>query len=238
MQQSADQQPVLMNFSFSMKKRKKGAAASQQQQPSSNAHTIGKESAESKILSQNNIAASASAGDKVKERSKPHKKARGSDSENETQDSKKSKSSVANAAQAEDSVTATKAKRFTLFVGNMPFSICEADVRQHFSQCSVVGCRLLRNKVTGLGKGIAFLDFSDSKGFLAALKLQHSLLGGRQINIEPTAGGGGNSSSRKDKIESKKKRFEKVIKSSAGGADRLNVAAKKQVPAQGGGGDQ
>jgi len=107
---------------------------------------------------------------------------------------------------------AAKAKRFILFVGNMPFNTSEDDIRQHFVHCSVVGCRLLRNKGTAVGKGVAFVDFLDSKGYLAALKLNHSLFGGRRINVEPTAGGGGNSSQRMGKIELKKKRLEKAIK--------------------------
>ncbi len=261
MQQSADQQPVVMNFSFSTKKRKKGAAVSQpqpqpqpqqqQQQPASDARAVARDSARKPMNAKHNVRnanAASSTSDSVEGSSRPSKKARASDPESAIRDPKKQKKSSAakvdeaNApAQADDSGSAAKAKRFTLFVGNMPFNISEADVRQHFSQCSVVSCRLLRNKVTAVGKGIAFLDFSDSKGFLAALKLHHTLLGGRQINVEPTAGGGGNSANRMDKIESKKKRFEKVIKGGAGGktarADRSNSAAKNRSPAQIGGAD-
>jgi nucleolar protein 6 len=264
MQQSAEQQPVVMNFSFSTKKRKKGAAISQQQQhqqPASDTRAVARDSAlkplQGKHIARNDNAAS-STSDTVEANSRAHKKARACDPETASRDSKKQKKSSAakvdeaNApAQAGDSGTAAKAKRFTLFVGNMPFNISDADVRQHFSQCSVVGCRLLRNKVTAVGKGTAFLDFSDSKGFLAALKLHHSLLGGRQINVEPTAGGGGNGTNRIDKIESKKKRLEKVIKGSAGGggggaggggsagikngsAARSKFAAKNRSPAPSG----
>jgi nucleolar protein 6 len=79
-----------------------------------------------------------------------------------------------------------------------------------------------------VGKGIAFLDLPDSKSYLAALKLHHSLMGGRHINVEPTAGGGGNSSQRKDKIELKKKRLEKVIKASS--SEKNAGALKSKVP--------
>jgi nucleolar protein 6 len=114
---------------------------------------------------------------------------------------------------AQDSTVEHRAKRFTLFVGNMPFNAEQSDVQRHFAPCGgLVSCRLLRNKDTGAAKGIAFVDFSDSKSYLAALKLHHSLMGTRRINVEPTAGGGGNSSQRKSKIESKKKRLEKIMK--------------------------
>ena len=217
-----DSTPTTMNFTFTMKKRKKGAD-SQRKPPQLAMPDVprGTPSAQKEPRNGSLPPASAShvaVGDKPKESNRSSKKVRPADCEGGNLRVKKQKTSSTPAADA-DAVRPdadAKAKRFTLFVGNMPFNVNEGDVQQHFSNCGVLSCRLLRNKNTGVGKGIAFLDFTDSKGFVAALKLNHSLLGGRAINVEPTAGGGGNSTQRLGKIELKKKRLEKAIKGGAG----------------------
>lgn len=50
-------------------------------------------------------------------------------------------------------------------------------------------------------KGYAFLEFTSASALQHALKLHHSTLGNRKINVELSAGGGGNSAVRKAKIE-------------------------------------
>lgn len=56
-------------------------------------------------------------------------------------------------------------------------------------------------------KGCAFLEFTTATGLQSALRLHHSSLSGRKINVELTAGGGGNSATRKAKIEAQRKRL-------------------------------
>jgi nucleolar protein 6 len=211
-----------MNFKFTMKKRKKGAD-SQRMPPQLATPDVpsGNPSAQKQPRNGSLPPASAShvaVGDKPQESIRPSNKVRSADCEGGNLRVKRQKTISTQAADADAArpEADAKAKRFTLFVGNMPFNVNEGDVQQHFSNCGVLSCRLLRNKDTGVGKGIAFLDFTDSKGFVAALKLNHSLLGGRAINVEPTAGGGGNSTQRMGKIELKKKRLEKAIKGGAG----------------------
>jgi hypothetical protein len=221
--------PVVMNFTFAIKKRKKGSHSEPKQgqgnqHPTPNVHRtqLASRSDPMQRIKQSSEGATPVTAVPVETSTggtRPSKKKRSVESNSDVHPPKKQMPCSAqqvdvadSRAGADDSGGAAKAKRFTLFVGNMPFNVIEADVRQHFADCGVVGCRLLRNKDTGVGKGIAFLDLSDSKGFVAAIKLHHSVLGGRTINVEPTAGGGGNSSQRMDKIELKKKRLEKVIK--------------------------
>jgi len=246
MQQSA-QQPVVMNFTFAAKKRKKNSSAVQQQQQQQQQQQhppvleVGRSQQNSSQSSMQHakpsLKSQQSAPLSKEERSNENptavKHKRDGESKNGADRPKKQKPSplgtnqigaADESANANDSGSSLKAKRFTLFVGNMPFSVNEAEVVQHFSNCGVLGCRLLRNKGSAAGKGIAFLDLLDSKSYIAALKLHHSLMGGRQINVEPTAGGGGNSAQRKDKIELKKKRLEKVIK--AGASDPKSGATK------------
>jgi len=106
--------------------------------------------------------------------------------------------------------------RFLLFVGNLPYSIDEKALREHFKAGDPDLIRMRKDK------GIAFLEFLTAKGHIqgridACLALHHSLLNNRRINVELTAGGGGNSKNRIEKIKEKnekliKKRVQKIKK--------------------------
>ena len=61
--------------------------------------------------------------------------------------------------------------------------------------------RLMTMKDTLKSKGCAFLEFTHSNALLQGLKLHHSNLDGRQINVELTAGGGGKSAARINKLK-------------------------------------
>jgi nucleolar protein 6 len=99
-------------------------------------------------------------------------------------------------------------KRFVLFVGNMPFSAKEKEIHKHFlSAGDIVDIRVLNNKSTGQPRGCAFVEFESGVALNRALKLHHSDMDGRKINVELTAGGGGNSAGRKQKIEQKNKKL-------------------------------
>ncbi|KAE8250460.1 hypothetical protein A4X13_0g4707 [Tilletia indica] len=54
-----------------------------------------------------------------------------------------------------------------------------------------------------LSKGCAFVEFKTSNALQKALRFHHTQFGGRQINVELTAGGGGKSSERMEKIKVK-----------------------------------
>lgn len=54
-------------------------------------------------------------------------------------------------------------------------------------------------------KGYAFLEFNDKKALQQALRLHHSELEGRKINVELTAGGGGKSEHRVKKLQERNK---------------------------------
>jgi len=61
--------------------------------------------------------------------------------------------------------------------------------------------RLMTVKDTLKSKGCAFLEFTHSNALLQGLKLHHTQLDGRQINVELTAGGGGKSTARISKLK-------------------------------------
>lgn len=98
--------------------------------------------------------------------------------------------------------------RFILFVGNLPYKITEEDIEKHFKNCKPSSIRLRTDK------GCAFIEYKnedpkESKRQMdIALRLHKSLLGGRKINVELTAGGGGNSQDRKEKIKVKNEKLE------------------------------
>lgn len=56
-------------------------------------------------------------------------------------------------------------------------------------------------------KGCAFLEFTSATALQSALRLHHSTLSNRKINVELTAGGGGNSAARKAKLDEQRKKL-------------------------------
>jgi len=62
--------------------------------------------------------------------------------------------------------------------------------------------------VTPKSKGCAFLEFKSRNALQQALKLHHSIIDGRKINVELTAGGGGKSEQRLTKLKERNKELE------------------------------
>ena len=50
---------------------------------------------------------------------------------------------------------------------------------------------MLSKKGSGRSRGIAFVDLADEKQMVRALRVHHTRLFGRVINVERTCGGGG-----------------------------------------------
>lgn len=102
--------------------------------------------------------------------------------------------------------------RFILFVGNLPYGITEDDLAVHFQGAHPDTIRTRKDK------GIAFLEFDASSQNIqhrmeVALRLHHSTLKNRKVNVELTAGGGGNSKSRVQKLKEKNKHLKDQRKS-------------------------
>ncbi|KAF9654394.1 hypothetical protein BDM02DRAFT_3106767 [Thelephora ganbajun] len=112
-------------------------------------------------------------------------------------------------------------QRFILFLGNLKYSTTKDVILSHFSSCDPPPTVRLPTPKTAKSspksKGYAFLEFADKKTLQQALRLHHSELEGRKINVELTAGGGGKSEHRvkklqernKDLHEQRKRRIEK-----------------------------
>ncbi|KAG7927212.1 hypothetical protein KL925_002583 [Ogataea polymorpha] len=101
-----------------------------------------------------------------------------------------------------------KKDRKILFIGNLPYNVSNEDLEKHFKSSSPDKIRIRQEK------GIAFLEFETEtedyvKRVEAALKMHHTVMNNRKINVELTVGGGGNSKQRITKIKSKNEKLEK-----------------------------
>lgn len=93
------------------------------------------------------------------------------------------------------------APRFLLFVGNLPYDITEVELMLHFRAADPKAVRVRE-------RGFAFLEFdpelTDIKRQMeVALRMHHSTLKQRKINVELTSGGGGNLDARREKLRAK-----------------------------------
>ncbi|NXE07721.1 RBM34 protein, partial [Lophotis ruficrista] len=67
----------------------------------------------------------------------------------------------------------------------LPADISDDVVRDHFSICGdVVAVRVVRDKMTGLGKGFGYVLFEDTDAVHLALRLNESVLMGRKIRVK------------------------------------------------------
>lgn len=103
-------------------------------------------------------------------------------------------------------VNGGKGPRFILFVGNLPYDITQEELMSHFKNSKPDRIRIRQDK------GIAFLEFDNDTQEIQskmelALRLHHSTLKFRKINVELTVGGGGNSENRKNKLKEKNEKL-------------------------------
>ncbi|XP_012372270.1 RNA-binding protein 34 [Octodon degus] len=81
------------------------------------------------------------------------------------------------------SETSSRNKR-SVFVGNLPYKVEETAVEEHFLDCgSIVAVRIVRDPVTGVGKGFGYVLFENTDAVHLALKLNNSELMGRKLRV-------------------------------------------------------
>lgn len=81
------------------------------------------------------------------------------------------------------SETSSRDKR-SVFVGNLPYKVEESTVEEHFLDCgSIVAVRIVRDKVTGVGRGFGYVLFENTDAVHLALKLNNSELMGRKLRV-------------------------------------------------------
>lgn len=72
-----------------------------------------------------------------------------------------------------------------LFVGNLPFSATEDQLRESFGQYGeIVDCKLISDRMTGRSKGFAFVEFADESMAAAAIEgMNGKDMGGRAMVV-------------------------------------------------------
>ncbi|KAJ2804209.1 Nucleolar protein 12 [Coemansia guatemalensis] len=87
----------------------------------------------------------------------------------------------------------------SVFVGNLDFAAEEEALWKHFNNCGTVeNVRIIRDPKTNLGKGFAYVQFTERAPVSLALKLHGTDIGGRKLRVQRAS----------DKVIKQKKRAE------------------------------
>lgn len=77
-------------------------------------------------------------------------------------------------------------KLLKLFVGNMPWTVANHDLRLHFSKFGpVVQSAVVFDHQVGMSKGYGFVIYGNKEGYNTALKHAQHRIDGRTLNVEP-----------------------------------------------------
>ncbi|KAK9450944.1 uncharacterized protein V1518DRAFT_412131 [Limtongia smithiae] len=101
--------------------------------------------------------------------------------------------------------------RFILFIGNLPYAATTESLSKHLAASKPDEIRLATDKATKKVKGYAFAEFTGDDASIrmnVCLRLHHTELNGRKINVELTAGGGGSGANRQAKLKTKNEGLE------------------------------
>jgi RNA recognition motif-containing protein len=107
-----------------------------------------------------------------------------------------------------------------VFVGQLSYDTTKDSLFQHIRKeigtehkvnPSTVKIRLLTDAKTKKSRGMAFVEVPDPEMLYACLKLHHTFLEGRRLNVERTAGGRKSSDQRKTKIQQRRQEQEQYF---------------------------
>jgi nucleolar protein 12 len=84
-----------------------------------------------------------------------------------------------------DKVEPTISHKKSVFVGNLPFTVQERELRAAFEDCGAIEyVRVVRDKATSLGRGYAYVCFVKREGAKLAAEKSKVEVGGRAVRIE------------------------------------------------------
>lgn len=73
----------------------------------------------------------------------------------------------------------------TVFVGNLYYKVKDEDLRDFFKDCgTVVSVRVIRDPITHMGKGFAYVRFENKQGYLKALQKNKAEFFQRELRIK------------------------------------------------------
>lgn len=71
-----------------------------------------------------------------------------------------------------------------LYVGNLPYSFTEDDVKNIFSEFNVASVKLIMDRETGRSKGFAFVDIDSKEEALEAIEqLDKKIVAGKALTV-------------------------------------------------------
>ncbi|KAK9666916.1 hypothetical protein RND81_14G220500 [Saponaria officinalis] len=71
----------------------------------------------------------------------------------------------------------------SVFVGNVDYACTPEEVQQHFQSCGTVNRVTIRTNKFGQPKGYAYIEFLETDAVQEALRLNESVLHGRQLKV-------------------------------------------------------
>ncbi|KAI9645312.1 hypothetical protein NHQ30_006048 [Ciborinia camelliae] len=133
----------------------------------------------------------------------------------------------------------SKAARFIVFIGNLPFTATTASIKNHFAAVKPASVRHLTEKGNPTkSRGCAFLEFEGYDHMKTCLKQFHQstfndgISAPRKVNVELTAGGGGNTKDRRSKIKGKNEKLNEQRVRQAQEAEKPKDGKDKAVEVQ------
>ncbi|XP_015588661.1 probable glycine-rich RNA-binding protein 1 [Cephus cinctus] len=74
-----------------------------------------------------------------------------------------------------------------IFVGNIPWTVSQQDLKKYFSEFGhVVAAKLIVDKKTGISKGYGFVTFTSKNIVNTVCSRQKLELEGHELNVAPT----------------------------------------------------
>src|SRR5437667_9067071 len=143
----------------------------------------------------------------------PSKKRKQTDQENDTPSTHKPKhkskppskststSTTTSPATKKQKLSKPSLIRYIVFLGNLPHqptTTLQPAIQEHFP-IPPISIRIPTKRETNSPQGYAFLEFDSSSALEKALRMHHTNLLGRKVNVELTAGGGGRGENRMEK---------------------------------------
>eukprot|EP01017_Pseudomicrothorax_dubius_P036641 TRINITY_DN5268_c0_g1_i2.p1 TRINITY_DN5268_c0_g1~~TRINITY_DN5268_c0_g1_i2.p1 ORF type:complete len:113 (-),score=34.53 TRINITY_DN5268_c0_g1_i2:104-442(-) len=95
------------------------------------------------------------------------------------------------------------------------------EIWQHFSECGKIeNVRIVRDRISRLGKGIGYIRFADARGYRAGLTMTKSKLRNRELRIKKAV--------EPKRLEKKKKKKELKYPAPTGAAQRILLKKRKK----------
>ena len=86
--------------------------------------------------------------------------------------------------QVPEAGTPEKKEDYSIFIGNLDFSVTKAQLQRHFEVCGTIQrVTIAYDHQRHKAKGYAYIEFADEDGVTNALKLDGQLLEGRNLQV-------------------------------------------------------